>query len=138
MGPEVLERIETERHEQSCTRQRESTAHIGFPGWKVFKFTHDLCERPRPRPRPRMSARRMSARILQNKILRIRLGPADRCGSQRSANVRLTVVTSSPGASLEGEDDWVANLLKMLFLGGEEGASHSRTSCGAVAIERGS
>jgi hypothetical protein len=84
-----------------------------------------------------MSAMRRSARILHNKILRVRLRPADRCGSQRSANVRLAVVTSSPGVSLEGEGDWVANLLKMLFLGGEEGASHSRTSCASVAIERG-
>ena len=85
-----------------------------------------------------MSAMRMSARILQNKILRVRYRPVDRCGNQRSANVRLTVVTSSPGPSLEGEGDWMANLLKMLFLCGEGGASHSRTSCASVAIERGS
>jgi hypothetical protein len=85
-----------------------------------------------------MSAMRMNARRLQNKILRVRFRLADRCGSQRSANVRLTVVKSSPGVSLEGEGDWVANLLKMLFLCGEGGASHSRTSCASVAIERGS
>ena len=123
----------------ACAREnrRETTTQIGSPGWKVFKLTHDLCERPRPRPRPRMSIRRMSAAMLQNKPLRLRPRQAHQCGSQRSENVRLTVVRSSPGASLEGEGDWMANLLKKLCLGGEEGASHSGTSCDSVAIGRG-
>lgn len=50
--------------------------------------------------------------------------------------MRLTVVTSSPGASLLSDIDCSATgLRKMLFLGGEVGVSHSGTSGCGVAIE---
>jgi hypothetical protein len=68
--------------------------------------------------------------------LRLRPKHAHPWGSQRSENVRLAVVTSSPGSSLLREIGWSATGLRnMLFLGGEVEVSHSGTSGWVVAIE---
>ena len=141
MGHGPRKRIE-KKASQSGSKMKtcQTWTQIAVPGWKVFKLTHDLCERPRPSPRPRMAARRTtSARMLRSRRLRLRPAPESQCGrSHRADIVRLTVVASSPGASLSTAGACVANvfvLLKMLFLGREERASQSGTSCDADAIE---
>jgi len=74
---------------------------MAVPGWNVLRLTHDLCERPRPSPRLRMRTRRMvPATRLSRSCLRLRPMQAHQWGKKRSENVRLTVVTSSPGSSL--------------------------------------
>jgi hypothetical protein len=128
-GPEGVRERELKEFGKTSRRSAEGKERLRWskreaqrtPGWNVLRLTHDLCERPRPSPRPRMSiSRRMNARRLRRICLRPRPKQAHPWGSQRSENVRLAVVMSSPGPSLLREIGWSATgLRKMLFFGWE-------------------
>jgi hypothetical protein len=124
---------EQERRAQLRQEKQRKKAHIAVPGWKLLRVTDNLCDSPKPSPRPSINAiKRISAATLQNIALRLRpMNGAHQCGSHLSENVRLTDPTSLSGVSsfVNGSTEGfvvlkMLILLKIDFLGAEEGVSH--------------